>query len=59
MLLADIRMVFAAHAVDRVYSAVLAKGYLRADFEEAWRAYCDDSNGTTSQASKIIPLPRK
>jgi hypothetical protein len=115
VLLADIRTVFTARAVDRIHSAVLitellaldsgwdewrgphddqrackltkselarllrpfhiyprtiwpvprqpgdksAKGYLRADFEKAWRSYCDDSAGTTSQASKIIELPRK
>jgi Protein of unknown function (DUF3631) len=118
VLLKDIRIVFAAHGVDRIHSAVLvkalltlddaqwdefrgvnddrparklskselarllrpfgirprtiwpiprqpgdksAKGYLKADFEEAWRAYCsdDDSAGTTAQGSRIIPLPRK
>src|SRR5262249_17039789 len=33
------------------------KGYYRADFERAWRAYCDEA-GTAAQPSKIRSLGR-
>jgi CRISPR/Cas system CSM-associated protein Csm3 (group 7 of RAMP superfamily) len=33
------------------------KGYYRADFEQVWRAYCDEA-GTPAQASKIMVLRR-
>jgi hypothetical protein len=34
-----------------------AQGYLRAQFEEAWRSYCPEAN-TTTQSSKIKQLVR-
>ncbi len=35
-----------------------SRGYLRSDFEVAWRSYCPAAD-TATQASKIIPLPRR
>jgi hypothetical protein len=32
------------------------RGYLRADFEVAWRRYCGDPADTPTQPSRIIPL---
>jgi hypothetical protein len=30
-----------------------SRGYFRADFEESWRAYCDDENVTTSHPRRL------
>src|SRR6516162_1668494 len=32
------------------------KGYYRADFEPAWRAYCDEGEAETGKSAKIISL---
>ena len=34
------------------------KGYLRSQFESAWSAYCDASDGTASQSSTVRGLRR-
>ena len=43
--------------VQRGPGAKSRRGYLRADFEAAWAAYCSAPD-TATQPSKIIRLPR-